>query len=157
MNNLNPTDIYPLLPAYIRGYDTATLHGVLEDGNLEDITLDFQIRDLTAALKVLTALRTLTYSQRWDLYERLNAEPDRFGFERRNEPFFNADDIEAAVLRGASYESRIEPLERSQAALLKALSHYTEATFVSDWGMEELTDDGEIARAAIKQAKEVTP
>jgi predicted RNase H-like nuclease (RuvC/YqgF family) len=40
---------------------------------------------------------------------------------------------------------------RAKAAegLREALGHYTNAEIVTDWGMEETEDDGEIARAAL--------
>lgn len=42
------------------------LHGVIEDGNLEDITLDAEIAEFERALVLLRHLRIVTYKTRWD-------------------------------------------------------------------------------------------
>lgn len=56
--------------------DMGCLHVVCEDGNLEDRTLDRQIADCESALRLLTALRAVSYETRWKAYERFNAEYD---------------------------------------------------------------------------------
>lgn len=44
-------------------------HGVIEDGNLENITLDAEIADFERALVLLKHLRSVTYATRWKAYE----------------------------------------------------------------------------------------
>lgn len=54
---------------YGGGCYRGSLHGILEDGNLEDITLDATIEDFERALVLLKEMRSRTYATRWKAYE----------------------------------------------------------------------------------------
>ena len=62
---------FALWKAYEENYSVGrgTLHGVLDDGNLEDATLDAYIADFCAAIPLLSRLRGLPYKDRFEIYE----------------------------------------------------------------------------------------
>jgi hypothetical protein len=65
--------------------------------------------------------------------------------------FDTLDALTMKELNRANEELNAEltALRQQGEALAAALGHYTNAEIVTDWGMEETEDDGEIARAAL--------
>lgn len=60
---------------------------------------------------------------------------------------FEADNIDYLTPLGG------ELLRQREAILVEALEYYTDSTYVTDWGMQEEADNGEVARQALAQVQ----